>query len=241
MDNFIQQCPETDWLSGLRAWRYYRECVVKDRCTQPDRHENDGHLSNVEHEDSGQVEIIHGNEDDGDYMNQDEDNGCSKDQNEENGKDQNENSGHSEIQNEDNGHTKDQNEDKNDHTGHKEGDTCTTVDGGPTDSPKQEHFFVNHEVAREFEDITFRVSCTKVAPKLGFTSMDAACCLGTSIGYGFQWKVDLKHCDVEVILRINDDSVIVGVALMRDAMFKRNVVEFGPTNLRATIAYGMLR
>ena len=53
--------------------------------------------------------------------------------------------------------------------------------------------------------------------------------------------MDLKHCDVEVLLRINDTSVVVGLALMRDAMFKRNVVEFGPTNLRATIAYGMLR
>ena len=57
----------------------------------------------------------------------------------------------------------------------------------------------------------------------------------------FGWRVDLKGADVEVLLDISGVGVSVGVALTRVSKFKRNIVQFGPTTLRSTIAYGLLR
>lgn len=90
-------------------------------------------------------------------------------------------------------------------------------------------------------DITFRVTCTRGGRKHRFTSQDAAKHFGAGLARCFGWKVQLKQADVEVLLVVSGNSVTVGVALTRQAKFKRNIAHFGPTTLRATIAYGMLR
>ena len=158
LDNFVQQYPETDWLSALRAWRYYRDHVVKaDQGTQADRRESDGHVSNDEHEDDGRVESCHSNEDNGHSKDQNEDDCHNRDQYQ--SEDKNEGSGCSKDQNEDNGHNRDQSEDKNEDSGQNQ----VGGDIGATDSAKQSKF-INHQVAQEFSDVSFRVTCTKVAP-----------------------------------------------------------------------------
>ena len=57
----------------------------------------------------------------------------------------------------------------------------------------------------------------------------------------FNWKVQMKNPDIEVLLNIMGDSATVGIALTREGKFKRNIAHFGPTTLRSTIAYGLLR
>ena len=91
------------------------------------------------------------------------------------------------------------------------------------------------------ESITFRVTCTRSGRKHSFSSPDAAKLFGAGLAVYFGWKVKLKDSDIEVLLRIHGDEVRVGVALNREAKFKRNIAHFGPTTLRATIGYGMLR
>jgi 23S rRNA G2445 N2-methylase RlmL len=91
------------------------------------------------------------------------------------------------------------------------------------------------------EGITFRVTCTRGGRKHGFSSPEAARSFGAGLADFFDWKVQLKNPDIEVLLAISGDEAKVGVALNREAKFKRNIAHFGPTTLRATIGYGMLR
>ena len=89
--------------------------------------------------------------------------------------------------------------------------------------------------------VTFRATCTRHGRKHSFTSQEAAKHFGAGLAQYFGWKVQLKNPDIEVLLDISGDSATVGIALTQTAKFKRNIAHFGPTTLRATIAYGMLR
>jgi len=89
--------------------------------------------------------------------------------------------------------------------------------------------------------ISFRVTCTRTGRKHVFSSNDAAGALGAGLNEKFGWKVQMKDFDLEVLLRIHGDSTEVGVALNRESKFKRNITHFGPTSLRPTIAYALLR
>ncbi|XP_052831874.1 tRNA (guanine(6)-N2)-methyltransferase THUMP3-like [Octopus bimaculoides] len=51
----------------------------------------------------------------------------------------------------------------------------------------------------------------------------------------------MKNFNIEVILRIVDDSVSVSIALTKESLHRRLITNFGPTTLRATTAYNMLR
>lgn len=42
-------------------------------------------------------------------------------------------------------------------------------------------------------------------------------------------------------MNIHDSEVIVGIALTEESLHRRNITHFGPTTLRSTLAYGMLR
>lgn len=88
---------------------------------------------------------------------------------------------------------------------------------------------------------SFRVTCTRGGRKHSFSSVEAASRLGSGLNQRFSWKVQMKHPDLEVLLNIANDSVSVGLALSQQSGYKRNIVEWGPTTLRATIAYGLLR
>lgn len=91
------------------------------------------------------------------------------------------------------------------------------------------------------QQTTFRVTCTRGGRKHTFTSMDAARHFGAGLVRHFGWKVQLKNPDLEVLLGISDDAATVRIALSRESKYKRNITHFGPTTLRSTIAYGMLR
>lgn len=89
--------------------------------------------------------------------------------------------------------------------------------------------------------VTFRVTCTRSGRKHCFSSMEAAGALGAGLVRRFGWKVQMKDADLEVLLAVSGDSVGVGLALNKESKFKRNIAHFGPTTLRSTIAYGLLR
>ena len=102
---------------------------------------------------------------------------------------------------------------------------------------RNDHQLNNHE----FQGHSFRVTCTRVGPKTCYSSVDAARVLGSGIVSCFNWSVDLRNPDIEVLLKLNEKGAVVAVALTREAKYKRNIVHFGPTTLRATIGYGLLR
>ena len=89
--------------------------------------------------------------------------------------------------------------------------------------------------------VTFRVTCTRGGRKHSFSSMDAARSLGAGLVRHFGWTVQLKNPSLEVLLTIVGDSMTIALALNQESMYKRNITHFGPTSLRSTIAYGLLR
>lgn len=86
----------------------------------------------------------------------------------------------------------------------------------------------------------FRVTCNRVGDH-NFDSMTAASNFGGAIYRYFGWNVEMKNFDIEVMLNIEDEEVTVGIGLTRESLHRRNIGHFGPTTLRPTIAYNMLR
>lgn len=114
-------------------------------------------------------------------------------------------------------------------------------DLAPSEAAGDDNGARHYQMLLDGRDISFRATCTRGGRKHKFTSPEAAKHFGAGLARYFGWKVQLKQPDIEVLLDITGDSATVGVALTREAKFKRNITHFGPTTLRATIAYGMLR
>ncbi|NXH11377.1 THUM3 protein, partial [Bucco capensis] len=89
--------------------------------------------------------------------------------------------------------------------------------------------------------LKFRVTCNRAGDKHSFTSNEAARDFGGAVQEHFQWKADMTGFDVEVLLNIHNNEVVVGIALTEESLHRRNITHFGPTTLRSTLAYGMLR
>ncbi|KAJ8258585.1 hypothetical protein COCON_G00175970 [Conger conger] len=89
--------------------------------------------------------------------------------------------------------------------------------------------------------VKFRVTCNRAGDKHNFTSNDAARDFGGAVQDFFQWKADMTKFDIEVLLNIHDSEVVIGIALTEESLHRRNITHFGPTTLRSTLAYGMLR
>nr|XP_044989208.1 THUMP domain-containing protein 3 isoform X1 [Jaculus jaculus] len=106
--------------------------------------------------------------------------------------------------------------------------SCSEIDG----SPREE---------TEPQVRKFRVTCNRAGEKHCFTSNEAARDFGGAVQDHFKWKADMTNFDVEVLLNIHDNEVIVGIALTEESLHRRNITHFGPTTLRSTLAYGMLR
>uniref|UniRef100_A0A8C7EJJ9 tRNA (guanine(6)-N(2))-methyltransferase THUMP3 n=2 Tax=Neovison vison TaxID=452646 RepID=A0A8C7EJJ9_NEOVI len=89
--------------------------------------------------------------------------------------------------------------------------------------------------------LKFRVTCNRAGEKHCFSSNEAARDFGGAVQDYFKWKADMTNFDVEVLLNIHDNEIVVGIALTEESLHRRNITHFGPTTLRSTLAYGMLR
>ncbi|KAM4740908.1 tRNA (guanine(6)-N(2))-methyltransferase THUMP3 isoform 1-T2 [Anableps anableps] len=89
--------------------------------------------------------------------------------------------------------------------------------------------------------IKFRVTCNRAGDKHSFSSNEAARDFGGAVQEFFQWKADMTKFDIEVLLNIHNEEVVIGIALTEESLHRRNISHFGPTTLRSTLCYGMLR
>ena len=115
------------------------------------------------------------------------------------------------------------------------------------------HGRLRSEPAKELESVepeakkgrgqlpSFRVTCSRSGSGHCFSSMEAAAMFGGRVNRAFGWRVDLTSWDMEVLLNIADKRVIVGIALTKGTLGKRNLSHFGPTTLKSTLAYCMLK
>ncbi|XP_054641161.1 THUMP domain-containing protein 3 [Dunckerocampus dactyliophorus] len=89
--------------------------------------------------------------------------------------------------------------------------------------------------------IKFRVTCNRAGDKHSFSSNEAARDFGGAVQEFFQWKADMTKFDVEVLVNIHNAEMVIGIALTEESLHRRNISHFGPTTLRSTLCYGMLR
>ncbi|XP_077429949.1 tRNA (guanine(6)-N(2))-methyltransferase THUMP3 [Vanacampus margaritifer] len=89
--------------------------------------------------------------------------------------------------------------------------------------------------------IKFRVTCNRAGDKHSFSSNEAARDFGGAVQEFFQWKADMTKFDIEVLLNIHNTEMVIGIALTEESLHRRNISHFGPTTLRSTLCYGMLR
>ncbi|CAJ1050988.1 THUMP domain-containing protein 3 [Xyrichtys novacula] len=97
------------------------------------------------------------------------------------------------------------------------------------------------DTAPEAKVIKFRVTCNRAGDKHSFSSNEAARDFGGAVQEFFQWKADMTKFDIEVLLNIHNEEVVIGIALTEESLHRRNISHFGPTTLRSTLCYGMLR
>ena len=57
----------------------------------------------------------------------------------------------------------------------------------------------------------------------------------------YGWPVKMKKFDMEVLVNVNNDDATIGINLTEESLHKRNIIHFGPTTLRSTLAHCMLR
>uniref|UniRef100_A0A1B6LJN9 THUMP domain-containing protein n=1 Tax=Graphocephala atropunctata TaxID=36148 RepID=A0A1B6LJN9_9HEMI len=88
--------------------------------------------------------------------------------------------------------------------------------------------------------LRFRVTCNR-SGKHSFGSMDAARDFGGKLHDVFHWVVDLTSYNIDIVLNIIDNMAYVALGLTRQSKHRRNITHFGPTTLRATVCYNLLR
>ncbi|XP_019736864.1 THUMP domain-containing protein 3 [Hippocampus comes] len=99
----------------------------------------------------------------------------------------------------------------------------------------------SEEAAPGAKIMKFRVTCNRAGDKHSFSSNEAARDFGGAVQEFFQWKADMTKFDIEVLLNIHNTEVVIGIALTEESLHRRNISHFGPTTLRSTLCYGMLR
>ncbi|XP_001375174.1 tRNA (guanine(6)-N2)-methyltransferase THUMP3 isoform X1 [Monodelphis domestica] len=111
----------------------------------------------------------------------------------------------------------------------------------PSAIEKEKGLNESHKEEAESQVLKFRVTCNRAGENHSFTSNEAARDFGGAVQDYFKWKADMTNFDVEVLLNVHNNEIVVGIALTEESLHRRNITHFGPTTLRSTLAYGMLR
>lgn len=118
------------------------------------------------------------------------------------------------------------------------------INAADADDDNQDDSICDNSVSKKAEDISslpsFRVTCSRTGSKHSFSSVEAAASFGGSLNDLFHWRVDLSNADIEVLLNITNNNLVIGIALTRQSLGKRNIQHFGPTTLKSSIAYCLL-
>ncbi|KAM9859742.1 tRNA (guanine(6)-N(2))-methyltransferase THUMP3 [Aulostomus maculatus] len=124
-------------------------------------------------------------------------------------------------------------------TSKQESEEAAPEEAAPEEAAPEEA--APEEAAPEAKVIKFRVTCNRAGDKHSFSSNEAARDFGGAVQEFFQWKADMTKFDIEVLLNIHNEEVVIGIALTEESLHRRNISHFGPTTLRSTLCYGMLR
>lgn len=106
--------------------------------------------------------------------------------------------------------------------------------------PKKRKRGENPAGAKENDLLKFRVTCERTG-KHSFESCDVARTIGGELQDKFHWLVDLSMYHLEILCKIVQDEMVTQLRVTHESKHHRNIMYFGPTTLRATICYNLLR
>ncbi|XP_050452064.1 tRNA (guanine(6)-N2)-methyltransferase THUMP3-like [Cataglyphis hispanica] len=94
--------------------------------------------------------------------------------------------------------------------------------------------------SKESDILKYRVTCERTG-KHAFESKDIARITGEVVQDKYHWIVDLTKYHLEVVCKLTDDLLITHLRVTHESKHRRNIASFGPTTLRSTICYNLLR
>nr|XP_050867244.1 tRNA (guanine(6)-N2)-methyltransferase THUMP3-like isoform X1 [Vespula vulgaris] len=93
----------------------------------------------------------------------------------------------------------------------------------------------------EINDVLrYRVTCERIGTH-SFESPEAARIIGGELQDKYHWLVDLSTYHLEIICKIIKNEIVTQLRITHESKHHRNIMHFGPTTLRATICYNLLR
>ncbi|XP_018303621.1 THUMP domain-containing protein 3 isoform X2 [Mycetomoellerius zeteki] len=94
--------------------------------------------------------------------------------------------------------------------------------------------------SQENDILKYRVTCER-SGKHAVESKDVARVIGEVLQDKFHWLVDLSMYHLEIVCKLIDDQLITHLRVTHKSKHHRNIINFGPTTLRSTICYNLLK
>ncbi|KAF7989663.1 hypothetical protein HCN44_008337 [Aphidius gifuensis] len=94
-------------------------------------------------------------------------------------------------------------------------------------------------LAKEDSILSYRVTCERNG-KHTFDSSKIATIIGGELQDQYHWIVDLTSYQLEILSRVNNSEMILLLRVTNESLHRRNITYFGPTTLRATVAYNLI-
>ncbi|KAG5307653.1 THUM3 protein, partial [Pseudoatta argentina] len=94
--------------------------------------------------------------------------------------------------------------------------------------------------SQENDILKYRVTCERNG-KHAVESKDVARVIGEVLQDKFHWLVDLSMYHLEIVCKLINDQLITHLRVTHKSKHHRNIVNFGPTTLRSTICYNLLK
>ncbi|CAK9826149.1 tRNA (guanine(6)-N2)-methyltransferase THUMP3 [Anthophora retusa] len=94
--------------------------------------------------------------------------------------------------------------------------------------------------AKEDEILRYRVTCERTG-KHSFESADVARVIGGELQDKYLWLVDLSTYYLEILCKLVNNELVTHLRVTHESKHRRNITCFGPTTLRATVCYNLLR
>ncbi|KAG7206752.1 hypothetical protein KM043_000675 [Ampulex compressa] len=94
--------------------------------------------------------------------------------------------------------------------------------------------------ADENDLLKYRVTCERTGTH-AFESSDVARVVGGELQDKFLWLVDLTMYHLEIYCKLISNILITHLRVTHESKHRRNITAFGPTTLRATVCYNLLR
>ncbi|XP_012258323.2 tRNA (guanine(6)-N2)-methyltransferase THUMP3-like [Athalia rosae] len=95
-------------------------------------------------------------------------------------------------------------------------------------------------ISNENEILKYRVTCERTGSH-AFESGQVARVIGGELQDKYHWLVDLTMYHLEFVCNVIHNELITCLRVTHESKHRRNILHFGPTTLRATVCYSLIK